>query len=156
MTQDVIWFQDKEFSFKLIEQAVAKSSDSYIEPGKQIHPDSFLRTAVPAEWSTKYKKPIMTLHEGMYVVIHMPQEYMEKLEPNNGKILIKEGFKAKFISKYNFNQSKKENDVPVVISKPVPPKPIPTFTEKKTYPARNNGFSKPQHSGLNRSYRTKP
>jgi hypothetical protein len=143
----IIKFLDKEFDLKLLKQAIDKSSDSYIEPGKEI---SELRIDLPAEFSQDFKKPVLTLHEGKYVIIHMDDGFLEQnshLVEKDGvsKRIVTKGFKAKFVTKYNFNQAKVVPPAPPVVHETPAPRP--------SYPKREFTSTRPQgqrnHSGGN-------
>lgn len=158
-TSDTIWFLDKEYSIKALEQAISKSSDTYIEPGKEIHEAMFVQTEPSiVGWANKFKKPVVTMHEGKYVII-VRTDIMNNDVMNDfwevsadDKITVKKGFKAKFVTKYNFNQSKVVNQVAPV---PVPVKEIRPAYQDKAAPQwkANNGFQKNQSSGYDRGGR---
>lgn len=133
-----IRFLGKEFDLKLLEQAMTKASDTYIEPGKEIHEDM-----LAFSWGDKFKKPVLTIHEGRYVVLAGIDAIKEHLDITGKTIKVVNGFKVKFVTKYNFNQSKVVEVVaPVVPAVPVQAAP-PVYQDRK--PAgwkSNNGFQK--------------
>lgn len=146
-----LFFTDKEFSIKSLEQAFGKSPEVYIEPGKAFSADKFDQADLPQAWHAKYKVPVVTMHEGKYVFIVLPEAFEALFVTNaDGVIVNEKGFKAKFVSKYNFNQAKKTNEVAAV--PPPPPKPVaPAYADKKPPQWNtNNGFQKDRPGGYNR------
>jgi hypothetical protein len=151
-----ITFLGKDFSIKSLEQAFAKSVDSYIEPGKEISEHRFDPETLGIGWAETFKKPILTLHEGKYVIIMMDDELLNSsthLVEQNGvtKRIVVKGFKAKFVTKYNFNQAKVLE--PLTFPEPIRPEP-PTSEQRRAFSNQrpgswqpNNGFSKHQGGG---------
>lgn len=145
-----ISFLGKDFSIKSLEQAFAKSADSYIEPGKEISEHRFDPETLGIGWAELFKKPILTLHEGKYVIIMIDDELLNNsthLVEQNGvtKRIVVKGFKAKFVTKYNFNQAKVVEAPPPA---PVQAEPARTWnTKPNTNWQPNNGFSKNQSGG---------
>ncbi|BCM95070.1 hypothetical protein [Burkholderia phage FLC6] len=124
-----IKFLDNEYTIEGLEKAVGKSNDTYIEPNSAFHDTTFDQSQLPADWHEKYKKPIVTQREGKYVLVFMPE---------NGPVL-SQGFKAKFITKYNLNQAK-----PYVAP---PPQPISVpVQEVRSYPPKSYG-DRPKYQG---------
>lgn len=125
----IIKFLDKEYTIDGLEKAIGKANSSYIEPGSKFHEVSFDASKLPEIWQERYKMPIVTVHEGKYVFIHIPDG--DKPDPAKG-------FKAKFVTKYNLNQAK-----PYVAP---PPAPAPVYEAPRTYEKKSYG-SKPYQGG---------
>lgn len=128
-----IKFLGNDFTLSALENAFNKSNDSYIEPGSLIYPEQFDQAHWPAAFAEKYKKPIVTIHEGMYVLLFAPKDWEADThvteEGDKKTIKLKSGFKAKFVSKYNFNQSKYKEPPKVDINAPI--------YEDRTFPKRD-------------------
>jgi hypothetical protein len=139
-----IMFLDREFDLKLLEQAIGKSTESYIEPGSAIHAIRFDETNWPEGINERVRRPVVTLHEGKYVVLVANGADENFTETKDG-IKVAVGFKAKFVTKYNFNQAKY---VP-----PAPPVVHETPAPRAPYPKREWTPNRPQgqrnHSGGN-------
>ncbi|BAS04827.1 hypothetical protein [Ralstonia phage RSF1] len=118
-----IKFLDIEYSIEGLEKAIGKSNETYIEPNSTFHELSFDQSQLPADWREKFRKPIVTQREGKYVLVFMPE---------NGPVL-SQGFKAKFITKYNLNQAKPYVAPQVDVNAPIYEAPAPRTFEKKSY-----------------------
>lgn len=128
----MIKFLGNDFTLSALENAFNKSNDTFIEPGSLIHDAEFDQSLWPASFAEKYKKPIVTIHEGMYVLLVIPKNWEAELDivEKDGKksIKLKAGFKAKFVTKYNFNQSKYKEPPKVDVNAPI--------YEDRTFPKR--------------------
>lgn len=145
-------FMGKEFDLKLLEQAIAKSAEVYIESGKPVHEEMISKDAVPASWAEKFKRPVLTIYENRYVLLVAGDELVASLKETKDGIVTGNGFKAKFVTKYNFNQSKVSEVPDVPAPPPVPVAPV--YQDRKPPQWKsNNGFQKDHGSGLNRGNR---
>lgn len=130
-TSRTIKFLDNEYTIDGLEKAIGKSNDTYIEPNSAFHDMTFDQSLLPADWREKFKKPIVTQREGKYVLVFMPED---------GPVL-SQGFKAKFITKYNLNQAK-----PYVAPKPDLAALQAQAQEVRSYPPKSYG-DRPKYQG---------
>lgn len=128
----IIKFLDKEYTIDGLEKAIGKANSTFIEPGSKFHEVSFDAAQLPEIWQERYKMPVVTVHEGKYVFIHIPDGKQPDLAA---------GFKAKFVTKYNLNQAK-----PYVAP---PPQPVqaPVYEAPRTYDKKPYQGSKPYQGG---------
>lgn len=119
-----IKFLDNEYSIEGLEKAIGKSNPTYIEPASPFHElVKFDQSKLPADWSDKYKMPVVTQRDGKYVFIFMPDADLD----------FNRGFKAKFVTKYNLNQAKPYVAPKVDVNAPIYEAPAPRTFEKKSY-----------------------
>ena len=156
MTTSTLKFMDKEFDVKLLEQAISKSAEVYIEAGKEIHEEMIAVEALPFSWVAKFKKPVLTIHQGRYVILVATADVLKNLNDTDKGIFTTIGFKAKFVTKYNFNQSKVVEPLSPTATPPAQPRPATPTYQDRAAPKwnQNNGFQKLQGSGYNRSHRS--
>lgn len=168
-----IGFLGKEFTMLGLKQAIIRSGESYIEPGKEIHETMFDQNLVPEDWKGKHGRTILTIHEGKYVVLYRGPDFNDNIgiveekktingqEMTRAKTQVVKGFKAVFVTKYNFNQAKYEP--PSLETVPVPT-PTPVYGQARSYnnnrygdksrtygqQNQNGGFKNNNHRGGNR------
>jgi hypothetical protein len=175
-----IGFLGNEYKVKELGQAILKSSIVEIEEGKEVHPIQFDQSQIPAEWNNKHGLPVLTIHEGKYVIIlnnfgrdvlvkTTDVKKMKRHNPNEVESVItthvtSKKFKAVFVTKYNFNQAKFEIPKPEPVE-PTPP-PVNVYDLAKCYEKntgarynnnrpngqqnQNGGFKNNNHRGGNR------
>lgn len=178
--QGCVRFLDNEYKLNVLEQAINKATTFKIEAGKEFHDATFEQNEIPAAWGSKYKVPVLTMHEGKYVIVSGVAEVLQHLavlvEKKKVKGEVVESaktvnlgvFHAKVVTKYNLNDAK---IVPVVI--PPPERPEPVEPEVRRFQSReagkpwdkkppnqdwkkNNGFNKPESNHSNGSFQKKP
>lgn len=109
-----IVFMDIKYNIRALENCIGKAVHSEFDSKIGIHARAFDQARLPAEWKKKYRRPVLTLRDGMYVVIHNPYDVpltLDLIELAGGSIM--------FVSKYSLNQARYDN-VRAAIQAPSP------------------------------------
>lgn len=107
-TSRTIRFLENYYTIVGLENACNKAVDVYIEPASKFHEQHFDQTKLPAHWSDKFKKPVVTQRDGKYVFIYRPDGLNAEA-----------GFKARFVSKYNLAHAKHVEPPIVDVHQPI-------------------------------------
>ena len=105
-----ILFLGNEFVLSDLVSAFNKANVSYIEPKAEFHKVELNHGLLPEDWKRSHKQPVVTIHEGKYIFLYRPDDFKAEFEdctdqvPPHFKVL--GGFRAKFVTKYNFNRAK--------------------------------------------------
>lgn len=136
----VISFRDREYNIQLLEIAVAKAITTHIEPNSEFDEIRFDQSLFPKSWSEKIKKPVITMYQGKYVVVYLPEHHQD--------LDLKDGFKALFITKYSLGQAKVVA-VEEVAEEPIQDPPVRSYQRREySHDSRNK-----ERTGFANKYR---
>lgn len=130
-----VGFFGARYDFNSLVAAMQRSAESYVKPGSKFHDE--LPEDIKHELAKPIQshRPVVTLHDGKYLVLF--GEVTEAMKKN--------GFSAKFLTKYNLNQARSGKQPPK--PEPAQPQQVAQLQEKFSKPRIARVYGKKYQDG---------